>query len=146
MEILDTSTLTPHEKAVLGHLYHQRQTLLRISRQLFNVANPVDEWSGAGVPDDGIIRMQPDYELPERITNVIVSLPVGATGCTLTLGERTIVLYSGAATTSQTLISLPFSGLILGRNDTRTLTITGVCTTNYYVNLSGHALERDGDR
>jgi hypothetical protein len=146
MEIAETESLTPHEKATLVNLYHQRQILARISRQLFNAANPVDEYLSSGVPSDGIITWSPDYELPERITDLIVSIPVGATSATIYLGGRHIVLMSEAALTAQRIVTLAFSGMILGRNDTRKLIIKGACTTDFYVNLSGHVLEREGDR
>lgn len=122
------------------------QVAMRIFRQLYQKARPVDEWQdGQGVPANGIIQIQPDYNL-ERITGALISLPVGTTSASLSLGDRTIPLYSGTATTVQTLINLNGLGLILNENDKRILTIGGTTTTGFYVNLMGYVLERTGHK
>lgn len=147
MTQLKVDELTPHERAVLGVMYHQRDTLLRISRQLFNHSNLVDEWSSSGDPTDGVITLIPDYDMEVQITTITASLPVGIKSATLTLGQRTIVLLNQAAnTTTQTLVNLQDVGIILNRSDRRTLTIDPGATTGYYLGLSGYALERSGDR
>lgn len=121
------------------------QVVMRIFRQIYQKARPVDEWQDGGVPSNGVIQIQPDYNL-ERITGAVISLPVGTTSATLALGERSIPLYSGTATTAQTLINLDGMGLILNENDKRILTIQGTTTTNFYIHLSGFVLERTGHR
>lgn len=142
---LDVKELTDHERAVLGTLFHQRKTLTRISRQAFNHANPVDEFQTSSFDGALVYRWYADYEIPERIEGILVSLPVGITGATLQLGQRYIPLYSGAATTLQTLINLNGLGLILDRSDARILSVTGAPTTPFHVELTGYALERTGD-
>lgn len=142
---LDVHELTDHERAVLGHLFHQSKELTRISRQLFNHANPVDEYQTSSFGADLTYIWYADYEITERIEGILVSLPVGITSATLTLGQRNIVLYSGAATTVQTLVNLNGLGMELERSDRRQLTVTGVPTTPFHVELMGYVQERYGD-
>lgn len=142
---LDVHELTDHERAVLGHLHHQSKTLTRISRQLFDHANPVDEFQSSSFGTDGVYIWYADYEITERITSILVSLPVGITSAILTLGQRDIPLYSGAATTVQTIVNPTGLNLILSRSDERKLTVTGAPTTPFHLELMGWALERFGD-
>lgn len=144
---IDTSELKPHEKAILGAVLRQQQELTRIARKLYDFTHPVDEWnSNAGVPSDGIITLIPDYTGSVRIETITASLPIGITRAVLTLGQRDIILYAGGATTAQTIVSLPYQTIILVESDDRQLTLTGAGTTGYYIGLSGHALERVGNR
>lgn len=140
--------MTTEERAKLGVQFQQRQLLERIARQLYDHSNPVDEWSSSSGVDiaTGSVEIMPDYEIPERIESITASLPVGITSAVLQLGQRYVVLYSGPATVVQTLINLNDLGMILGRNDKRVLTLAGVLTSGYYINLAGHCLERTGNQ
>lgn len=123
----------------------QLAELKRQSRMLYDHSNPVDEYeTSTGQPANGIVTIMPNYEIAERIEAIIASLPVGTTSAVLQLGDRFIVLYSGAATVLQTLVNLQDVGMILNRSDVRQLTIAGVLTTGFYIGLSGHTMESDG--
>lgn len=142
---LDVKELTDHERAVLGTLFHQRKLLTRISRQAFDISNPVDEYQSGSFDATNSYEWFADYEIPEQINGIIVSLPIGITSALLTLGQRFIPLYSGAATTTQTLVNLRNLVIILGRSDRRVLSVTGTPTTPFHVEIMGHAFERTGD-
>jgi hypothetical protein len=148
MTKLNIEELTPHERAVLGSLFQQRELLLRIARQVYDHSNPVDEWSSQATPPPvgSPVAIQPDYEIPERIDCITASLPVGITGAVVDLGQRSFTLYSGAATTVQTVVNLNGIGMILSRSDERQITFTGAPTTGYYFGLTGYCLEREGNR
>lgn len=143
---LNIEELTPHEQAVLGNLYQQRELLLRIARQVYDHSNPVDEWESQTTAPPATVELFPDYEIPERIDCITASLPVGVTSAVLQLGQRYLTLYSGAATTVQTIVHLPVTGMILVRNDRRVLTFTGALTSGFYLGLTGYCLEREGNR
>lgn len=136
------------EQAKLQMLFAHRQELLRQSRKLYDYSHPVDEWVSDATPNAGPIEIQPDYEIPERIEQITASLPIGITSATLQLGQRNIILaaHGATATTSQTLVSLSYIGMILGRSDRRVLSFTGVPTTGFYIGLGGHCIEREGNR
>lgn len=142
---LDVKELTDHERAVLGVLFHQRKLLTRISRQAFDISNPVDEFQSSSFDATNSFEWFADYEIPEQITGIVVSLPVGITSALLTLGQRYIPLYNGAATTVQTVVNLRGLTMILGRSDRRIISVTGAPTTPFHVELMGHAFERTGD-
>lgn len=131
---------------LLKLMYAQHQELLRQSRKLFDYSHPVDEYQWGNVPADGEIIITPNWQIPERIENITVSLPVGITGATLRLGDRQIPLYQGTATTAQTLVSLPNLGIVLEETSLRQLTFTGAATSPFYVALSGHCLERTSNQ
>lgn len=146
MTKLNMEELTPHETAVLGNLFQQRELLLRIARQVYDHSNPVDEWESQDTAPPLTVELFPDYEIPERIDCITASLPVGITSAILQLGQRRITLYNGAATTVQTVVNLMGIGMILVRNDRRVLNFTGAPTSGFYIGLSGYCLEREGNR
>lgn len=114
--------------------------------RLFDYSHPVDDYAPQGNGGAALtfqsISVQCDYDMPVRYENVTVIVPVGATGATLQLGQRTLVLYSGAALTIPQVITLPYTGIILNSDDSRVLTFTGSVTTQGYVGLSGFAITR----
>lgn len=134
------------EQAKLQMLFAHRQELRRQSRKLYDYSHPVDEWVSDATPNAGPIEIQPDYEIPERIEHIFASLPVGITAATLQLGQRNIILYSGGALGAQTLVSISYTGMILGRSDRRVLSFTGTPTTGFYLGFTGHCIEREGNR
>lgn len=133
--------------ALLKMMLAQKQELTRISRQLFDASNPVDEYQSApAMPGTNSINIPPNYELTERIECICASLPVGITAAQLQLGDRTIPLYSGVATTVQTIVTIPYLGILINRDDERVFSVTGAPTTGFYIGLTGHLFERFGDR
>ena len=135
------------EKTMLRLLFHIRQETIRQNRQLFDHSRPVDEFQGIPDPQPaGDFEIQPNYGITVRIEGILASLPVGVTSAVLTLGrERVIPLYSGAATTVQTLVNLQGLGIMLTENDRRVLTLAGTMTTGFFINLSGYAFEWSGN-
>lgn len=133
------------DAAKLKLMAAQVEELKRQSRKLYDHSNPVDEYeSSLGVPASNMVEIQPSYEIAERIECIFASLPVGITAATLQLGDRQIVLYNGAATVLQTIVTVQGTGMILNRNDVRRLTFTGAPTTGFYIGLTGHTMESDG--
>lgn len=151
---LKVSQMTEDEysEAQLKLLFGIRQECIRQNRLLFDHSHPVDEYYCA--PDAvnaGDFEIQPDYAMPVRIEGIFASLPIGTTKAVLSLGrERQIILYQGSgatpATTAQTLISIPYGGTVLTDNDRRILTLTGSLTSGFFIQLTGHALERYGNK
>lgn len=119
------------------------QVAMRIFRQLYQKARPVDEYYSG--PVEGTQQIQPDYNL-ERIECILAFVPVGTTAMSLQLGERTIPLYAGGALTASQVLTLPNLGLILTENDKRIITLTGTTSNPTYVGLMGHVLERTGHK
>ena len=136
------------QEAQLKMLVAIRQETIRQSRQLYNHSNPVDEYfSMPDAPTAGDFEIQPDFEIWENYNSILASLPVGMTSAVLQFGrERKIILYSGAATTVQTIININGVGIVANRSDRRVLTLTGTMTTGFHIELMGHALEREGKR
>jgi hypothetical protein len=122
----------------------KRANLIRsLDDRAFDYSHPVDEYAPQGSP--GAVQsltVQPDYDMPERITTIMVIIPVGATGASLQLGQRTWQLYSGAALTTPAILPMPVHGVILNSDDPRILTLTGTITSQPYVGLTGFALTR----
>lgn len=122
------------------------QVVMRIFRQLYQRANPVDEWV------DGMVnaatnqaQIQPDYNL-ERIESILAVVPAGVTSMTLTLGQRVIPLYAGAALGASEIVNPTGMGIILTENDKRIINFTGTATQPFYCGLMGHVLERTGHK
>jgi hypothetical protein len=117
-----------------------------IRDQAFDYTHPVDEYAPQGgnqvIPANGIITVQSDYDMPEKIESVLVIVPVGATSAALQLGQRLLTLYAGAALTAPLLWTVPYAGIILNSDDPRILTMTGGLTSPPYLGLTGYALTR----
>ena len=131
---------------LLKLMYAQHQEMVRQSRKLYDYSHPVDEYQWGAVPADGEIIIQPNWQMSERIDNICASLPLGITKAVLQLGDRQIVLYQGAAIGTQTLVTLNGLGIVLEETNLRQLTFTGAATSNFYISLSGHCLERTGNK
>jgi len=115
--------------------------------QAFDYTHPVDEYAPQGMSlasttFPAVINVQPDYDMPEKIENILAIVPVGTTLATLQLGQRTLFLYSGAALTTPLVVTIPYAGVILNSDDPRTLTLAGVITSCPYLGLTGWALTR----
>lgn len=130
---------------------HFRHLLEELKDQGFDYSHPVDEYAPQGMPAPAagityanVVTILPDYDMPEKIENILVIVPVGATLATLQLGQRTLDLYSGAALTAPLLITVPHAGVILNSDDPRILTISpaGTITSAPYLGLTGYALTR----
>jgi hypothetical protein len=136
----NTKTLTPPEIAMFAQVEQLRY--LRLQKdQLFDHSHPVDEYGPPGNPGAvTTFTIQPDYDMPEKIDNIVYVIPVGTTLAQIQLGQRTINLYQGAALTAPIASFLPI-GCILNSDDTRQCTFTGA-TGQPYVGLSGFALTR----
>ena len=115
-----------------------------VKDKLFDYTHPVDEYGPQGGNNiiANTVIVQPDYDMPEMITGVFVIIPVGCTLAQLQLGQRNLVLYSGAALTAPLIPAIPETGLILDADDQRQLTLTGALTTAPYLGLTGWALTR----
>lgn len=136
-----------HNETLLKLLFHIRQENIRQSRQLFDHSRPVEEFFNApdAVPA-GEYEIQPNYSVPVRIDGAFFSLPVGITSAVLNLGrERTLPLYSGAATTAQTIVSIRDAGFMLTESDRRTLVLGGTPTTGFFAGLFGWCFEWAGN-
>jgi hypothetical protein len=120
--------------------------LLRIARQTYNTSRPLDEYAGVNSPPPLNVSWLAEYAITVRVESILASLPVGITSATLQLGQRYIPMYNGPATTAQLLWNPQGLGIILGESDNRAIVFTGAPTSGYFVQLSGYALERDGDR
>lgn len=114
-----------------------------VKDQGFDYSHPVDEYAPQG--GNGLVAqsvtVQADYDMPERITNVFAVIPIGTTFAQLQLGQRTIVIYSGAALAAYQTFQLSQTGIILNSDDPRILTVTG-STGTPYLGLTGFALTR----
>lgn len=140
-EMTDDDYQEAHLKMLLGI----RQECIRTNRLLRDNSRPFDEFFNAPDPvPAGSYEIQPDYATECRIESILVSLPVGVTSALLELGrERQILLYSGAATATQTLVNFRDLGIIVSENDRRLLTLVGAMTTGFHIEIMGHALVRD---
>lgn len=142
-EMTDDDYQEAHLKLLMGI----RQESIRQNQMLKNHSMPFDEFFNAPDPvlaSAGPFEIQPDFATECRIESILVSLPVGITLALLELGrERQIILYSGAATTVQTLVNFRDLGIIVSENDRRLLTLAGVMTTGFHIELMGHALVRN---
>lgn len=140
-EMTDDDYQETHLKLLIGI----RQECIRTNRQLKDLSNPFDEYYSAPDPvPAGTYEIQPDYATECRIESILASLPVGITLAVLELGrERQIILYSGGATTVQTLVNLQDLGIIVSENDRRVLTLTGTMTSGFHIEIMGHALIRN---
>jgi hypothetical protein len=122
----------------------QLRYLRMLSDQVYDRSHPVDEFGPPGSADAVVVNnftIQPDYDMPERIEEIAYSIPVGCTFAAIQLGQRYIVLYSGAALAVQ-LTGYLKTGVILNATDNRNVIMTGALTTSPYVGLSGFALTR----
>jgi hypothetical protein len=122
------------------------KALTRMERRLYDHSHPVDERISLATAAPLTMTIQPDFEIRERIESVTASLPVGITSANLKLGQDTILLYSGAATTTQIVVNLQGLGIQLDRDDERIITFTGAPTTGFFLALAGHTMETWGDR
>jgi hypothetical protein len=121
----------------------QAHLLKMLSDQGFDYSHPVDEYAPQGNPGpQQTLTVQPDYDMPERIESITVVIPVGATGASLQLGQRTIQLYSGAALTTPEVLTMEVRGIIINSDDPRIITFTGAVTSQPYLGLAGFALTR----
>lgn len=144
--LLKKESLEAHEAegAKIRLQLELHQVAMRILRQLYQHANPIDEWVNlpAGTAQE---QIQPDYSL-ERIEAILAIVPAGVTSMTLTLGQRTIPLYAGAALATSQVVNPNNLGIILTENDKRIVQFTGTSTQPSYVGLMGHVLERTGHK
>lgn len=132
----------PNEK--IGRiLWSQYKTMVRIARGIRDYSRPVDEYFVSQSPFAGPIYIVAAFSSQVRIESLTASLPVGITSAILQLGDRFIPLYSGTATTAQTLVNWNDLGMILVGSDERVLTYAGAPTTGTYIALSGHQLRDD---
>jgi hypothetical protein len=124
----------------------QAHLMKMLKDQAFDYTHPVDEYGPQGLAPatayGNIVNIQSDYDMPEKIENILVVIPVGTTVASLQLGQRTLNLYSGAALTTPQIVTVPYCGIILNSDDPRTLTLTGVITSAAYLGLTGWALTR----
>lgn len=111
--------------------------------KLFDYTHPVDEYqpNGNNTGATPLLTIQPDYDMPERITSIVVIVPVGTTAANIQLGQRTLPIYAGAALTTPTLFTIPECGFILNSDDPRIATFTGATAAGYF-GLMGWALTR----
>jgi hypothetical protein len=133
-----------HEQMLRTIALRQVQLMRMIADQSFNYSHPVDEYApqGGTAVITNTVTLQPDYDMPERITTVTAIVPVGATSASLQLGQRTLTLYSGTALTTPGIIVLVVHGIIVNSDDPRILTLGGTLTTPPYLGLTGYALTR----
>jgi len=135
------------EQAMLRLLFHIRQENIRANRQLFDHSRPSDEYFNS--PDAqgaGSFTLQREYDGPVRIESITASLPVGITSAFLDIGrERRIPLYTGNATTVQTLVNLQGLGIMVTENDERILTLAGTMTSGFFIALAGWRFEWSGN-
>jgi hypothetical protein len=136
----------PRPDAVVDLLQQIALDMRRLSRQNFDVSNPVEEYQTSATPVVSPITLMRNYDIPERIESFLVLLPVGITSATLQLGDRFMQLYQGAATAVVTLVTASNLGIILSPDDVRQLTFVGAATSGASVFLFGHCLEREGNR
>lgn len=135
------------QETMLKLLFHIRQQNIRQNRQLFDHSRPTDEYFSSPDPQPaGDFTIQRDYDQTVRIESILASLPIGITSAVLKLGrERTIPLYSGVATTTQTLVNPQNLGMMLTENDERILTLTGTMTSGFFIALAGWRFEWSGN-
>lgn len=121
----------------------QAHLLKMLSDQGFDYSHPVDEYAPQGNPGpQQSLTVQPDYDMPVRIEAITVVIPVGSTGASLQIGQRTLQLYSGAALTTPTVLTMEVLGIILNSDDPRIITFTGAVTSQPYLGFTGFALTR----
>jgi hypothetical protein len=131
----------PNEK--IGRiLWSQYKTMCRIARGIRDYSKPVDEYF-TSAPFAGPCTIVAAYSTQVRIESVTASLPVGITSAVLQLADRFITLYSGGATTVQTLVNWTDLGMILVGSDERILTFAGAPTSGIFIALNGHQLGND---
>lgn len=118
----------------------------RQRRALFNASNIVNEVVSSLQPFAGPIIIQRDFDLPELITSILVSLPTGITAASLQLGQFFLPLYTGAALAAQLLVNPTGLGYLLNPSDPRILSFTGAPTSGFSIALMGTAFEREGQR
>lgn len=132
---------TQRALAFAHHIQEMHQATLRMERKLFEYAHPVDEYiSSPGAPAQNPIIWQPTWEHPEKIEHILYSFPVGTTSAILTLGDRIIPLYAGAALTTALTNDITIGGIILGRSDARFLTLLPLAGP-FHIELCGYADE-----
>jgi hypothetical protein len=114
-----------------------------IHSKSFDYSYPVDEYAPTGNPGAiNMIQALPDYQMPERITTIMVIIPVGTTYAQLQIGPRTWQLYSGTALSTPLILPMPVHGIILNEDDPRILTLTGTIGSQPYLGLTGFALSK----
>lgn len=123
---------------VAAGLLQIREALRQIADQAENRSFLVDEYNSAPITGGGTtnsVTVMPTYEyMPEKIESIIIAGPTGA--ATLQLGDR---VWPVTIPASGILVLGPL-GLLLGRNDARTLSAgtPGV----YFLELMGIADRR----
>lgn len=124
----------------------QHEYVKRMHRAAFDFSNPVDEYQFIGQAlNDNPVNIIPDYGSTEIYETIVYSLPIGTTSAVLRIGsQRNIQLYNGAATTVQQIQVIQGLVLVAVANDERILTLAGAGTTDGYINLMGHAFDREG--
>ena len=133
-----------HEQMVKNLLLASARLSKMANDQAFDYSHPVDEYApqGGTAVITNTVTLQPDYDMPERITTITAIIPVGATGASLQLGQRTMVLYSGTALTAPGVLTMSVHGIIVNSDDPRILSIAGTLTSAPYLGLTGFALTR----
>lgn len=120
--------------------------LQRVNRQLFNYANPIDEYEVIGQNASTLangIQIRRDTGWQQRYECIMYSLGLGVTSATLVIGESTLQLYNGPAVTTQQTVVLPHLGILSGPGDKSALLIGGVGTSDGYIKLMGYAFRRN---
>jgi hypothetical protein len=149
-----TADPQPTSEQIVQHAAMKfRHLMQELKDQGFDYSHPVDEYAPQGMSVNMLqfpttITVMPDYDMPEKIENVLVIIPSGALSCTLQLGQRTLNLYAGgtgAGLVSPMVITIPQAGIILNSDDPRILTLTagtGGIFSAPYLGLTGFALTR----
>jgi hypothetical protein len=133
-----------HEQMSRMLALHHMQLAKMANDRSFNYSHPVDEYApqGGTAVITNTVTLQPDYDMPERITTITAIIPVGATSANLQLGQRILNLYSGTALTAPGISVMVVHGIIVNSDDPRILTLGGTLTTAPYLGLTGYALTR----
>jgi hypothetical protein len=138
----DCFTEDEYKSASLGMQYETHRTMTRLFRMIWDRQHPVEEWQ------DGYYNGQPVTIQPvarvTRIESITVIIPVGCTNAILQLDQRVMQLYTGAALTVPQIVNMTNLGMILNENSIRNLTLAGAPTSQFFVSLAGHAMERNG--
>lgn len=135
--------LTTHDEMVPAQMFalalvHLKNEVSKLPTMIEDQSKPVDEYQPSvqlAPESESVITLQPQWETPEIIKTVLITGPPAGV-VTLQLGDRTWPLVIGVSG----FINLTHLGVILGRMDNRTLTIT--VAGQYSLELMGHADSR----
>ena len=114
--------LPPAGKMILIAVNRLEKGIAALSRTVQDTSHSVDEYSTESVIADNITSLTvfPEYDkMAERINSVIVTGPPN-TAFTLNLGDRSWDVL----TNTQGLFQVMGAGILLARNDTRTLSVS----------------------